>query len=261
MRFVVLAALGTLAALAPWSMGLYGAPSASAAPSARAPVIVELFSSEGCSSCPPADAFLASLDRAQPIDGVTVIALEEHVDYWDRLGWRDPFGSEAFSDRQKQYARVLADHGIFTPEIVFDGHLVMPVGDQGAARVLMEQAAREQKAHVTLHRDGPRVSVEVTDVASALGAPGAGTDDVPEIWLAVTESGLATDVPAGENAGRRLVHAPVVRRLERLGRVAGSAFRGDTTLAVEPSWKPGALRVVAFVQLARSRRIVGAAAL
>jgi hypothetical protein len=231
---------------------------ASAAPSptgARAPVIVELFSSEGCSSCPPADVYLATLDRTQPIDGVTVIALEENVDYWDRLGWRDPFGNPAFSERQQEYARVLTDHHVFTPEIVFDGHLVMPGGDEDGARAQMQQSAREPKARVTLRRDGSRVSVDVADV------PAAGSDDAPEVWLAITESGLATDVKAGENSGRRLVHAPVVRRLRSLGRVSGAPFHVDTTFDADPAWNARALRVVAFVQLARSKRIVGAAAI
>ena len=219
--------------------------------------MVELFSSEGCSSCPPADVYLSALDRAQPIDGVTVIALEEHVDCWDRLGWRDPFGSGAFSERQSDYARVLADHHVFTPEIVFDGHLVMPGGDEDAARTMMQGAAREPKARVTLRRDGPRVTVDVSDLPPSDVVAG----DAAEVWLAMTESGLATDVPAGENAGRRLAHAPVVRRLRQIGAVAGGAFHGDAALAPEASWKPSALRVVAFVQLAKSRRIVGAAAL
>jgi hypothetical protein len=218
-------------------------------------VVVELFSSEGCSSCPSADAYVAALDRAQPIDGVTVIALEENVDYWDRLGWRDPFGSPAFSARQQEYARVLDNHQVFTPEVVFDGQRVMPGGDEDAAREMMQRAAREPKARVTLRRDGARVTVDVTGVAPTR------VDDPAEVWLAVTESGLATDVRAGENAGRHLTHAPIVRRLRPLGRVAGGELHADATIDSDPSWKPGALRTVVLVQLAQTMRIVGAAAL
>ena len=221
---------------------------------ARAPVIVELFSSEGCSSCSPADSYVAMLDRTQAIEGVSVIALEEDVDYWDRLGWRDPFGSPANSDRQQEYARVLADHHVFTPEIVFDGHAVMPGGDEDAARAMMQQAARDPKARVTLRREGSRLSIDVA------GVPATG-DDVAEVWLAITESGLTTDVKAGENAGKRLVQAPVVRRLRSLGRVSGSALHVETTIDADASWKASALRAVVFVQLAKTRRIVGAAAL
>ena len=184
-----------------------------------------------------------------------MIALEEHVNYWDSLGWRDPFGSPAFSGRQKEYARVLADHHVFTPEVVFDGHLVMPNGDEEAARAMMQEAARRPKAKVTLSRDGPHLTVNVA------GVPASSADDVPELWLAITESGLATDVGAGENAGRRLVHAPVVRRLRSLGRVSGGGAHTTATLDLEPTWNPRALRVVVFVQLAGSRKIVGAGAI
>jgi len=87
------------------------------------------------------------------------------------------------------------------------------------------------------------------------------SDDAAEVWLAITESGLATNVPAGENAGRRLTHGPVVRHLERLGRAIAGAFHGDVTVAAESAWKPAALRAVVFVQVARSRKILGAAAI
>jgi hypothetical protein len=231
-----------------------GAAAAPAASAERTPVIVELFSSEGCSSCPPADAYAASLDRAQPIPGVTAIVLEEHVDYWDRLGWRDPFGNPAFSDRQSEYARVLEDHHVFTPEIVFDGRRIMPGGDEDAARAMMQEAARSPRAHVTVKREGARLAIDVSGVSASAA------DDLPEVWLAITESGLATDVPAGENAGRRLAHAPIVRRLRRLGEAQAGVFHGEATLDAEATWRPGALRAVAFVQLAKSRRIVGAGA-
>jgi hypothetical protein len=226
---------------------------AAAASSPRVPVVVELFSSEGCSSCPPADASLAALDRTQAIDGVAVIALEEHVDYWDHLGWRDPFGSPAASARQSAYARVLPDHQVFTPEMVLDGHLVVPSGDEGAAREMMQRSAREPKAHVALRREGARVSVDVSDVPPVPG-------DVPAVWLAITESGLATDVLAGENAGRRLVHAPIARRLRSLGAVDGPTFHADATIDADLVARPN-VRVLAFVQLAKSMAIVGAATL
>ena len=217
------------------------------------PVAVELFSSEGCSSCPPADAWLAALDRGQPIDGVSVIALEEHVDYWDRLGWRDPFAQPQFGERQAAYSRALPDGRVFTPEIVVDGHAVVDSGDADQAARAMHAAALEARERVSLSRQNDRITIDVS------GIPG-GDDDVAEVWLAVTESGLTSDVAQGENAGRRLVHAPVVRMLRRLGAAQDSAFHVETAVALDPSWAPRALRFVAFVQRARSRRILGAGA-
>ena len=107
-----------------------------------------------------------------------------------------------------------------------------------------------------MHRDGVHVNVDVSGVPSR-----EARTDAPEVWLALTETGLATDVKSGENAGRRLAHGPVVRRLRTLGRVTGATFHADATLDADPTWKSAALRAVAFVQLARSKRIVGAAIL
>jgi hypothetical protein len=222
-------------------------------PAGRTPVIVELFSSEGCSSCPPADAWLATVDRLQNVDGVSVVALEEHVDYWDRLGWRDPFGQPQFAQRQSEYARALSDHHVYTPEIVIDGTTTVQNGDEEQAARDMRASASQPRARVGLARSGDHVTVDALDIP--------GSEDV-EVWLAITESGLSTEVQAGENAGRHLAHAPVVRALRKVGTAkGGSAFRVDTPIAADPSWAARSLRLVAFVQQARSRRIVGASAL
>jgi hypothetical protein len=249
------AALLGLVSAAGWLFGRLGDPRGEPPAPLRpgTPVVVELFSSEGCSSCPPADAYLAALDRTQPFDGVPVLALEEHVDYWDRLGWRDPYAKADFGARQAAYAGALADHRVYTPQIVVDGHLVVEGGDEEQGRRVIRESGGEPKARVAIARAGSRLTVDVTDV------PRAAADDPAEVWVAVTESGLATDVARGENAGHHLTHAPIVRLLRSLGRVTSGAFHVEATVESESSWKPRALRTVVFVQLAKSRRIVGAA--
>jgi hypothetical protein len=215
-------------------------------------VIVELFSSEGCSSCPPADAYLKELDRAQPIPGVTVVALEEHVDYWNYLGWKDPFSQASFSARQQDYAAVLPGHQVYTPEIVIDGHAVVEGGDESQAARDLQAGAREARAKVDMGRSENRLNVVVSDVPSV-------SSDPAEVWLAVTESGLTTKVERGENAGKTLAHGPVVRTLQKLGGVVSGSFHADVPLGTDAGWKTGALRSVVFVQRAESKRIVGAA--
>ncbi len=231
-----------------------GDPPSSLRPGAT-PVLVELFTSEGCSSCPPADAYLAAIDRTQPFDGVSVIALEEHVDYWNDLGWTDPFSAPTFSARQGQYASVLPDHGVYTPEIVVDGHAVIDRKAPDAALRAMQVAASERRAQVVVSRRGTRFEADVRDVPAA-----ADPVQLPEVWLALTESGLQSRVSSGENAGRTLVHAPVVRAMRKLGVVDGRAFHVEAPLDANLSWRPRALRVVVFVQDPTTRRILGAGA-
>jgi hypothetical protein len=238
----VLAALVALPSIA------RGTPTGSAA---RAPVVVELFSSEGCSSCPSADVVLARLDREQPVAGAEVLALELHVDYWNHLGWADPFSSAEYTSRQSSYASAFGRDGVYTPQMVVDGRAEFVGSDEGRARRTIAEAARAAKATVRVARAGNNVSVEVE------GAAGAEAD----VWLAVTESNLRTDVKRGENGGRTLAHAPVVRTLRRLGAIAaGGTFRGQAPLALDGAWKRDALRAVVFVQERRGLHILGAGA-
>src|SRR3989442_220758 len=117
----------------------------------RIPILVELFTSEGCSSCPPADELLTRLDQTQPIPGAEVIALSEHVDYWNHLGWTDPYSSATFSARQNDYARVLDTDEIYTPQMIVDGRVQFVGNNSNRARDAIAAAAREPKAAVTLN--------------------------------------------------------------------------------------------------------------
>jgi hypothetical protein len=222
--------------------------------SGSVPVLVELFTSEGCSSCPPADAALLSLASEQEFLGAEVIALEEHVDYWNRLGWTDPFSSRAFSLRQDEYEEAFGR--IYTPHMIVDGRTAFVGSDLSRARNAVAQAARSRKASVRITGTPDKLSGDVLTIRIE-SAPFDGDASTPELWVGITEDGLSTDVRGGENGGRKLRHGAVVRALERIGRFdPGSA--ADAQFRIGPDWVRERLRVVAFVQERASHRILGA---
>jgi hypothetical protein len=214
------------------------------------PVLVELFTSEGCSSCPPADALLARFLRAQPVPGATVVGLSEHVDYWDSLGWKDPFSDALFTRRQEDYAPVVARGRVYTPQMIVGGRVDVLGSDETAARSAVAHAAAEPHGTLRLERRGKGVHVAGQDLPAHADA---------HVLLAVVEDGLSNRVLRGENEGRTLSHAAVVRSLRRIGIAAGPAFELEAQPALDPSWK--APRFVAFVQEEKSRKVLAAAEL
>lgn len=220
------------------------------------PVVIELFSSEGCSSCPPADAVLRKLAAGPAIEGAPVIALELHVDYWNQLGWTDPFSRAAFSARQRAYASVFRQRGVYTPQAVVDGQREVVGSREDDLRRLIAGAASAAKARVSLAQHEDRLQITVRDL------PDEGAAEPTELWLAITEEGLSTAVPSGENAGATLAHGPIVRSLllvETLpGGTRAAPFSEERALPPEGRTHARGLRAVAFVQRADSRRIVGA---
>ena len=226
----------------------------------RTPVLVELFTSQGCSSCPPADELLIRLDEQQFVAEAWVIPLSEHVDYWNGLGWRDPFSAPMFTQRQQEYGDALTS-GLYTPQMVVDGRVEFVGSQRQIAQQAIARAAVAPKAEIALAiiggsgRNALSVEVTISGVAR-LGALGEA-----DLWLAVTEEGLATDVRRGENADRRLRHAAVVRRLEQIATLpmpAPDRFAAAAQVALEPEWQVGSLRLVAFLQERKSRRVLGA---
>ena len=237
------------------------APVAAPSASSSTVVVAELFTSEGCSSCPPADDLLREWLASQPVPGVQIVGLGEHVDYWDRLGWRDPFSSAAFSARQSAYdAAVFRDNRVYTPQLVLDGRLEAIGSDTAAVQRAVVEAARQPKAIVdvaTTAEGSDRLRVQVR-VQVPAGVPRRGA---AEVVLAMTEDGLATKVVRGENGGRTLRHAAVARSLTTIGVI--EAATGDTTqhgsVWLSADWSRPNMRLVAFLQERESRRILGAA--
>jgi hypothetical protein len=223
-------------------------------------VIAELFTSEGCSSCPPADALLKRLSEEQPIDGVEIIALEEHVDYWNQLGWRDPFSSPQFSERQEQYAASLRNDGVYTPQLVIDGSAEVVGSRYREAQEVIQRAASIPKASLTLKEIGERNTGQATFQFNIGPLPEALHPRKLELWVAVTERGLESNVLAGENSGRRLQHASVVRSLRKLEtRESSEQFANQLSVPLNATWKRENLAVIAFLVDSSTRRIIGVA--
>ncbi len=235
-----------------------------AASAQRVPVLVELFTSEGCSSCPPADELLTRLEQTQPVDGAEVIGLSEHVDYWNRLGWTDPYSSSEFSERQNDYAHAFDTDGAYTPQMVVDGRAQFVGSDSSRARKAIAGAAHDSKTAVTVSiaSEDSRAGAITFDVR-AEKPPTSSEGDSAEVLLAIAESGLRSSVSRGENAGRRLNHTAVVRKLTLLGSIKsrdGSLFVATPVVQIDKAWKRDNLKAVVFVQERGSRRVLGAAA-
>jgi hypothetical protein len=251
--------------------GLTGARAASP-PAPLAPlIVVELFTSEGCSSCPPADALLQTLVDTRP----NVIGLGLHVDYWDELGWKDRFSSAALTNRQRVYATRLGTESIYTPQMIVDGHAEFVGSDAAAARRAIDRAVQAPHGvvRVTVEetnigpgstksqgRDRGAVNPALHITVAASDLPKSGKSDRADIVVVIAEDHLHTDVTRGENHGRTLAHTAVVRQLVAVGEASeDGASSVATDIALAPGWQRDHLKVVAFVQERRSRTIVAAA--
>jgi hypothetical protein len=228
-------------------------------------VLVELFTSEACSSCPPADALLIQLEK-QPIAGVEVIALAEHVDYWNHLGWTDALSSPLFSFRQQQYATRFSEETVYTPQMVMNGRVQAPGGEREKVLYAIEQAARGPRANVSVQAhaaeaaDGPdavRIRISVERLPPELKSQSF------DLILAMAETGVNSRVTSGENAGRMLRHPAVARSLTKVATLNSGQerFRGySATLMTQiaGSWNRSQVRAVAFVQSRETQAVAGA---
>jgi hypothetical protein len=219
----------------------------------RVPVLVELFTSEGCSSCPPADAYLQKLDR-QPVAGAEVIVLSEHVDYWNHIGWKDPYSARFYSDRQSVYARRFNLEGPYTPEMVVDGASEFVGSDPELARKAFDRALGVQKIPVRLSA----ISIAAGNTLQAHVETGAATADA-DVLVAIALNHAESQVLHGENGGRTLTHTAVVRSMTKIGTVMrGQGFAKDVQIKLDPGVAADNLRVIAFMQQPHQGKVLGA---
>jgi hypothetical protein len=226
---------------------------------ARVPVLLELFTSEGCSSCPPADRLLQFFDQSQPVANASLIVLSEHVDYWDRLGWKDPFSSPQFTIRQQDYADRYSREGIYTPQLVVDGRFALVGNDSREANAAIQKAAREPKIAIALSkaaRDGKQVKVHI-DVPAAQNAQKKSA----VIYLAIADDRAESHVARGENAGRSLSHVAVTRVLKEAGTIdLRSASSKEVVLTLPAGAGANGLRLIVFLEDPGSGHILGTTA-
>jgi hypothetical protein len=214
---------------------------------APTPVVVELFTSEGCSSCPPADVLLTRLEKEGGVEGAQVIPLGLHVTYWDQLGWKDPASLPEATDRQQEYGRgVFGVDNVYTPQAVVDGRTQLVGSDEAALRKAIATAATEP--HVPVHltatvQDGAVIAKVEADSASAIAH-----EPVQNVFF-LAEDGLTSIVKRGENGGRTLRNDAVVRRITT----------SDAVGRLNPAWQRERLRLTVIVQGKKTHRIYGAA--
>ncbi len=204
----------------------------------RVPVLVELFTSEGCSSCPPADRLLERLDPQ-------AIVLSEHVDYWNHEGWTDSFSSASFSQRQEAYGRRFGLESVYTPEMVLDGETEFNGADERRALAEISRAEGRPKAEVRIWRAGASLRVEVAAVPASAG-----------VFLILAQDSGTSEVTGGENSGHRLHHVAIVQSIRKIGSVKrGAGFSREVGLPPDA----GSRRIVVFVQESDQGRVFGAA--
>jgi hypothetical protein len=222
----------------------------------RIPVLLELFTSEGCSSCPPADRLLETLDQKQPVPGADLIVLSEHVDYWDRLGWKDPFSSSLYTARQQDYTNKYHLDGVYTPQLVVDGRYGLVGSDRREVTDAIQKAIRERKIPITISKaspDGNQVTAHIELRGDQNFKGGRGV-----LFVAIADNRAESHVARGENSGRSLAHVAVARVLKQVGTIdLDSATAKDVTLSVQSG--ANGSRLVAFVQDPKSGHVLAVA--
>jgi hypothetical protein len=222
-------------------------------PASGHPVVVELFTAQGCSSCPPADRLLTELGGES---GARILPLAFHVDYWNHDGWTDPFSSADWTKRQAAYARRLGLQQVYTPQAVVDGSVELIGSRAPELRSAVAAAAEKPAATIALKLEPSESKVRVR---ADVGLPEALKSGSWELMFAVYETGLMTPVKSGENGGKTLQNDYVVRSLKSGERVRGTSSQ-TATLSLDKGWNRERLGVAVFLQDPSTLEIRGASA-
>jgi hypothetical protein len=218
---------------------------------------VELFTSEGCSDCPPADALLEKLDRSQPIRDVELIVLSEHVDYWNDIGWKDPYSSHEYSERQGLFAGYFGLRSVYTPQMVIDGRAELVGSDERSALRAIEEASKAQKLPVSLASTRFAGRNQIALHVETGPSPSAMPESSAKLLLALADDRDTSSVSRGENTGRTLTHIAVARDLVKVGTLDRSGkFSNDIIVNFNHHDKAN-LRIVAIVQDSATGAIIG----
>lgn len=217
--------------------------------SAKTPVLVELFTSQGCPSCPAADKILNDLEKTQPIADAEIITLAWHVSYWDSFNWKDEFALPAFGQRQTAYARALNIGETYTPQMFVDGSVYFVGTKLDKATKAITNSAKISK---------PEISVSVDKEKAKISIPNLPKHDRATVYVAFTQNDLTRKIERGHNAGKTIEHSSVARDLRAVASVEPqmTKFEGETVLQFQPEWKKEDLNLIVFVQENGSRKIL-----
>ena len=221
------------------------------------PVLIELFTSEGCSSCPPADSFLEALDSRQPVKGVQLIVLSEHVDYWNHDGWTDRFSSASITDRQNNYVHALHLNTPYTPQFLVDGSAELRYRDTQDLLAKLQQAASSPK--ITLRFILPSIAPGNSVVQGHIETAENGSKNKAEVYVAVALDHAESQVASGENSGRHMTHVAVVTDIAKIGKLeSGKNFSQDFRIKLKlPASESKTIRLVAFAQENGPGKVLG----
>jgi hypothetical protein len=226
---------------------------------AETPILIELFTSEGCSSCPPADALLEQMDTSQPVSGAQLIVLSEHVNYWDHDGWKDPYSSSSATERQNEYVRALGLKTAYTPQFIVDGASEFRMGSTAKSTEVFQKAMSAGKVRVNVSSPIIEGTTPPT-LRTRVEIDGSSERHNADVYVAVALDHAESQVLRGENGGKHLRHVAVVEQLKRVGKLEkGGSFSQDLDLKLKPGMNSANVRIIVFVQEPGPGRVVGVA--